>query len=70
MRLDYTDDDVVTVALAGLGLLEHFVSLSDAGRRADKNSKLAHAAFFAAGGFKQSFRRGPMIGIASLIGHH
>jgi hypothetical protein len=50
--------------------LEHFVSLSDAGRRADKNSKLAHAAFFAAGGFKQSFRRGPMIGIASLIGHH
>ena len=69
MRLDYADDDVVAVALAGLGLLQHFVSLSDAGRGADKNSELARAAFFAAGRFEQSFRRGPMIGIAALIRH-
>ena len=69
MRLNDADNDVVAIALSGVGLMEHFVSLADPGSRADKDSKLADAAFFAASRFEQSFRRGPMIGIASLIRH-
>ncbi len=54
--LDDADDDVVAVFLAGMGLLQHFVGLADAGRGADENPQLADAPFFAARRFEERFR--------------
>ena len=68
--LDHADDDVVAVLQAGVGLLQHFVGLADAGRGADENPQLADAPFFAPRRFEQGFRRGPLFGIAPLIRHH
>ena len=68
--LDDADDDVVTVLLARLGLLQHFVGLADARRGADEDSQLADAPLFAPRRFEQGFRRGSMFGIAPLIRHH
>ncbi len=56
MGLDDADDDVVAVLLAGVGLLQHFVGLADAGRGADENSQLADAPLFAARRFEERFR--------------
>ena len=45
MGLDDPYDDIVAVLLAGARVLQHFVGLADARGGADKNAKLADAAF-------------------------
>ena len=67
---DDTDDDIVPVLPAGMGLLQHFVCFANAGSSADKDSELADAAVLPACRCKQGFRRRPMFGVAPLIRHH
>ena len=52
MRLDDSNDDVIAILLARLGLLQHLVGLADAGCGADENAQLADASLFAARGFQ------------------
>ena len=47
------DDDIVAVLLPGTGGLQHFIGLADAGSSADKNAKLADAAFLSPGRLQQ-----------------
>src|SRR5580704_9293829 len=54
--LDYAGDDVVAVFEPRVGLLQHFVGLTDAGRGADENPQLADAPLFAARRFEEGFR--------------
>ena len=56
MGFDDADDDVVTVLLAGMSLLQHFIGFADAGRGADEDPELADAPFLAARRFKERFR--------------
>jgi hypothetical protein len=69
MGLDDTDDDVVAVPLAGAGLLQHRVSLADAGRGADENLELSGTALFPAGSLEQGIRRRSLFRVAPLICH-
>ncbi len=67
---DDTDNDIVPVFLAGMGLLQHLVGLTDAWSRAHEDPELADTAFFAVCRCEQGFRRRPMFGITPLIRHH
>jgi len=67
--LDDTNNNVVTVLFACLGLLEHLVGLAHARRGAYEDSELANTAFLTSRSFKERLRRGSFR-IASLIHHH
>ena len=66
----HPDNDVVAVFLARVRLLQHLIGLADAGRGADKDPKLADAAFLAPCRFEERLRRRPLVGCAPLIRHH
>ena len=70
VRLHDADDDIVTVAPAGAGGLQHRIGLADAGCRTDEHPELALAAFFLPGNLQQGLRRGPLVVVAPLFGHH
>src|SRR5262249_19418902 len=67
---DDADDDIVAVALAGAGLLQHFVGLADAGRGTDKDLEPARLPLFAPRGLEQAPRRRSLVRVAPLIRHH
>jgi hypothetical protein len=67
--LDDTNNNVVTVLFACLGLLKHLVGFAHAGRGAYEDSELADTAFLTPRSFKERLRRGSFR-IASLIHHH
>src|SRR5215468_6813849 len=67
---DDADDDIVTVALAGAGLLQHFVGLANAGRGADEDLEPAGFMLFAPRGLEQGLRRRSLVRVAPLIRHH
>src|ERR1700730_6726489 len=69
MRLHDADDNVISILLSGASALQHLVVLTDARRRAHKDSKPADAALFPLGGFKQGLRRGSPLRVATLISH-
>src|SRR5262249_11700534 len=66
---DNADDDIVTVALAGAGLLQHFVGLADAGRGTDEDLEPAGLTLFAPRGLGQGLRRGSLVTVAPLLRH-
>jgi hypothetical protein len=70
VRLDNTNDDVVAVLFASLGLLEHLIGFADARCGSDEDSELANAAVFTSRSFEERLGRGSMFAIASLIRHH
>src|SRR5262249_56187533 len=53
---DDADDDIVAVELAGARLLQHFVGLADAGRRADEDLEPAGLMLFAPRALEQALR--------------
>jgi hypothetical protein len=67
--LDDTNNNVVTVLMACLGLLEHLVGFAHAGRGAYEDSELANATLFTSRSFEERLGRGSMFGIAPLIHH-
>ena len=69
MRLDHADDNVLAVLQAGARLLQHLVSLADAGSGAEEDLQLAGAALFPFGLFQQGLGRGPLVQIAPLFCH-
>ena len=66
---DDADDDIVAVALAGAGLLQHFVGLADAGRGTDEDLEPAGSMLFAPRGLEQGLRRRSLVRVAPLIRH-
>src|SRR6202007_3084081 len=66
---DDAGDDIVAVALAGAGLLQHFVGLADAGRGTDEDLEPAGSMLFAPRGLEQGLRRRSLVRIAPLIRH-
>jgi hypothetical protein len=70
MGLDDTNNNVVTVLFACLGLLEHLICFAHAGRGTYEDSELANMAFLTSRSFKERLGRGSMFGIAPLIRHH
>src|SRR5262245_43868393 len=66
---DNADDDIVTVALAGAGLLQHFVGLADAGRGTDEDLEPAGLTLFAPRRLEQGLRRGSLVRVAPLLRH-
>jgi hypothetical protein len=70
MSLGDTNNNVVTVLFASLGLLEHLIGFAHAGRGSYEDSELANATFLTSSSFKERLRRGSMFGIAPLIHHH
>src|SRR5262249_59508349 len=67
---DDADDDIVAVLLPGARLLQHLVSLADAGRGADEDLEPAGLPLFAPGGLEQGLRRGSLVRVAPLVRHH
>ena len=68
--LDDTNNNVVTVFFAFLGLLQHFVGFAHAGCGPYEDSEPANAPLFTSRGFEERLGRGSMFRIASLIHHH
>jgi hypothetical protein len=66
---DDADDDIVAILLPGARLLQHLVSLADAGRGADEDLESAGSAFFPPGSLEQGLRRGSLVRVAPLIRH-
>ncbi len=69
MGLYDADDDVVAVLCPGAGLLQHFVGLADAWRRAHEDPELADAPLLPPGRFEQGLRRGSLLRVAPLVCH-
>ena len=69
MSFDDADHDIVAVLLPGAGLLQHLVSLADAGRGADEDFEAAGVTLFPAGRLEQGLRRRSLVRVAPLIRH-
>jgi hypothetical protein len=67
--LDDTNNNVITVFFASLGLLEHLVGFAYAWRSSYEDSELANAAIFASRSFEKRLRRGSTF-VAPLFCHH
>ena len=69
MSFDDADHDIVAVLLPGAGLLQHLVSLADAGRGTDEDFEAAGVTLFPAGRLEQGLRRRSLVKVAPLIRH-
>jgi hypothetical protein len=69
MDNDDADDDIVAVALAGAGLLQHFIGLAVAGRGTDEDLEPAGHMHCALRGLEQGLRRRSLVRVAPLIRH-
>ena len=69
MGLDHADNDIDASFLPGMGALQHFVGLADAGRGTDEDLELAGATFLAPGRFQEGFRRRTLFRVAAGLNH-
>ncbi len=67
MGFDDADDDIEAICKARPAGHQHFIGLADAGGRTEKD--LQPAATFLLGMLKESFRRGPGVGVAAVVRH-
>ena len=68
MGLDDTNNNVIAVFFASLGLLEHLVGFAYAWRGSYEDSELANAAFLTSRSFEERLRRGSTF-VAPLFCH-
>ena len=69
MGLDHAHHDIGAGLLLGMGALQHFVGLADAGGCADEDLEPARAAVLAPGRFQEGFRRGTLFRVAAVLDH-
>ncbi len=70
MGFDNADHDINAGLLAGMGALQHFVGLADAGSSADEDLQPAGLAVFAPGCLQQGLGRRALFDIAARLLDH
>ncbi len=69
MGLDHANDDIGASLLPGMGALQHFVGLADAGSGADEDLEPSRATILAPGRLQEGFRRRTLFRVAAGLDH-